>query len=138
MKLKLIRTTNGDVFTEGKLYVDGVQFCYTVEDKDRFLEDGNEKVYGSSAIPRGVYDVIISRSNRFGKDLIEVLGVPGFTGIRIHTGNSSKDTEGCIIVGMVNTIDDDDWVGQSRVAYKQLHSLVEEALKVESVVLEIV
>jgi hypothetical protein len=138
MKLKLARTTNGDDFTEGKLSVDDVQEFYTVEDTDRFLEDGGEKVYGRTAIPRGIYPVVISRSNRFKKDLIEILNVPFFTGIRIHTGNSSKDTDGCIIVGSVNTQDDDDWVGGSRVAYEALHTKVKEALdENEDVTIEI-
>lgn len=139
MKLKLIRTTEGDTFTEGKLYLDNVQECYAVEDTDRHLEDGiNEKVYGETAIPRGTYEVIISHSNRFKKDLIEILNVPHFTGIRIHSGNSSKDTEGCIIVGSTNTQDDDDWVGGSRVAYRQLHKKVQAALnREEKVTIEI-
>ena len=128
MKIKLVRTTNGDDFTEGKLYVNDVQECYTVEDTDRFLEDGNEKVYGKTAIPRGDYEVIISYSNRFKKELIEILNVPQFTGIRIHAGNSSRDTEGCIIVGSTNKQDDDNWVGNSKTAYKDLHTKIKEAI----------
>ena len=128
MKIKLVRTTNGDDFTEGKLYVNDVQECYTVEDTDRFLEDGNEKVYGKTAIPRGDYEVIISYSNRFKKELIEILNVPQFTGIRIHAGNSSRDTEGCIIVGSTNKQDDDNWVGNSKTAYKDLHTKIKGAI----------
>jgi len=67
-------------------------------------------------------------SNRFKKFLIEVLDVPQFTGVRIHSGNSSKDTEGCIIVGSINDRDDDDWVGGSKVAYERLHGKVKKAL----------
>lgn len=138
--MKLIRTTEGDTFTEGKLYFNNVQECYTIEDTDRHLEDGtNKKIYGKTAIPRGEYEVIISYSNRFKRELIEILNVPGFTGIRIHSGNSSKDTEGCIIVGSTNKQDDDNWVGGSRVAYNTLHDKIKEALdRNEDVSIEII
>jgi len=140
MRLKLFRTTNGDDFTEGKLFVDDVQECYTVEDTDRLLElFPQEKVYGKTAIPKGIYPITITYSNRFKKDLISINDVPDFTGVRIHSGNSSKDTEGCIIVGLVNTQDDDDWVGQSRLAYSKLHTKIKNALdKEEKVTIEIV
>ena len=117
MENKLVRDGFGADFTEGKLFVDGVFECYTVEDTDRKLEeDISKKVYGQSAIPRGTYEVILSMSNRFKKVLPEIVGVPGFSGIRIHTGNSSKDTEGCIILGMTNDRLDDNWIGGSKVA----------------------
>lgn len=140
MKLQTWRTTEGDTFTEGKFFVDEVQECYTVEDTDRHLEDGiNKKVYGKTAIPRGIYPISITYSNRFKKDLILIEDVPGFTGVRIHSGNSSKDTEGCIIVGSVNKVDDDNWVGGSRIAYDKLHRKIGEALdNGETVTLEIV
>ena len=115
MENKLIRDGFGTDFTEGKLFVDGVFECYTVEDTDRKLEeDISKKVYGQSAIPRGTYEVILSMSNRFKKIMPEIVGVPGFSGIRIHTGNSSKDTEGCIILGMTNDRLDDNCISSSK------------------------
>ena len=142
MNLKLIRVTEGDTFTEGKMYdVDKDLFeCYTVEDADRHLEDADSvKINALTAIPRGKYNLDITFSNRFQKDLILVEDVSKFTGIRIHTGNSSIDTEGCIIVGSTNKNDEDDWVGGSRIAYKKLHAKVKEALgNSEVVTLEIV
>lgn len=51
------------------------------------------------SIPKGSYRVIINHSARFNKDLPLLLNVPGFEGIRIHTGNKVSDTEGCILVG---------------------------------------
>jgi hypothetical protein len=141
MKLKLVRTYIGDGFTEGKLYVDGTFECYTVEDMDRKLENlgCSAKVQDSTCIPRGTYKVTISHSLRFKRHLISVMGVPCFTGIRIHSGNSSKDTEGCIIVGRTNTRDSDDWVSESRVAYEALHKKVKYALSSkEEVTLEVV
>jgi len=139
MKLKLIRNTSTKGFTEGKLYINGIFECYTIEDEDRKLEDGNAKIQNLSAIPKGIYKLTISMSNRFKKFLIEVLGVKGFVGIRMHPGNSSKDTEGCIIVGSINDRTNDDWVGGSRIAYEKLHKKVKTALSnKESVTLEIV
>jgi hypothetical protein len=91
-------------FTHGRMYFEGVAFCHTCEDEDRRLEDGpthvgSTKVYGKTAIPRGKYRLITSESPRFGRILPEVLKVPGFTGIRIHGGNTAEDSHGCILVG---------------------------------------
>lgn len=86
-------------FTPGRIFLDDVFFCHAVEDEDRKLEDGGGKVYGKTAIPRGKYRLITSESPRFGRILPEVLKVPGFTGIRIHGGNTAEDSHGCILVG---------------------------------------
>lgn len=129
MKLKLLRTTTAPTFTEGKLYIDDVHECYTVENVDRQLElFPQDKVYGLSAIPRGIYPISITYSPRFKRNLISINNVPNFTGVRFHSGNSSKDSDGCPVVGSTNELDDDDWVGGSRIAYKALHSKVERAL----------
>ena len=128
MEIKLIRESFGDTFTEGKLLIDNVFECYTVEDTDRKMEeDLTRKVNGKTAIPKGEYEVVLSMSNRFQKILPEVLNVPGFTGIRIHSGNSSVDTEGCIILGSVNDKLDDDWIGGSKIALTQFMAKLETA-----------
>lgn len=138
MKLKLVRDTSTKGFTEGKLYIDGIFECYTIENEDRKLESGGVKVQNLTAIPKEIYNLTISMSNRFKKFLIEVLGVNQFSGIRMHPGNSSKDTEGCIIVGSINDRTNDDWVGGSKIAYEQLHRKVKTALSnKEKVTLEI-
>lgn len=139
MNLKLVRNAVKDGFVEGKLYVDNVFECYTVEDTDRHLEAGGTKVQNVTAIPKGEYKVVMTASKRFKKTLPEVLNVPGFTGVRIHAGNSSKDTEGCIIVGSVNTKMDDDWVGGSVVALGRLMPKLNKAFKAkEPITLEVV
>lgn len=126
MYIQLIRESFTSKSTEGKLFCNGEFVCYTLEDKDRFLEEGiNEKVYGETAIPRGTYEVVLSMSNRFKKILPEVLEVPGYTGIRIHSGNKPEDTEGCILVGLKNDKVDDDWVGSSKLALKNLMDILE-------------
>ena len=139
MNIKLVRKFQKAGFTEGKLYINNGFECYTVEDTDRRLETGGVKVQNQTAIPRGIYPITISMSTRFKKFLIEVLDVPQFKGIRIHSGNSSEDTDGCIIVGSINARDDDDWVGGSKIAYERLHSKVKKALSAsELVTLEVV
>lgn len=141
MKLKMIRKYIGENHTEGRIYIDEVFECFTVEDKDRKLEEHgcSTKVQNKTCIPRGEYELIIRFSNHFQKHLIAVTGVPCFEGILIHSGNSSKDTEGCIIVGSINNRDDDDFVGASRIAYDRLHKKVKSALSMgEKVFLEIV
>ena len=139
MNLKVFRVTEAKNSTEGILSINDMTECYTLEDKDRHLEDGGKKVYGKTAIPRGTYKVTISRSNKFKKDLIEIHDVPNFTGVRIHTGNNSEDSHGCILVGSTNDVLDDDWIGGSRIAYNKLHEKVQDALENgEGVTLEIV
>ena len=74
-------------------------FCDTLEPTWRDYEHGAYKMKGKSAIPEGRYAVVISYSPKFKAWLPILLGVPMFEGIRIHAGNSAKDTQGCILVG---------------------------------------
>lgn len=88
----------------GELFVDGRLLGQTLEDKDRFLEVGEqEKVHGQTAIPRGRYKVTVTYSNRFRKPMPLVHDVPGFSGVRIHGGNTEANTEGCPLLGARRT-----------------------------------
>lgn len=98
MELKLLRKYSKPSYTIGHLYIDGKYFCDTLEDTVRDLVK-EKKVKGRTAIPAGRYRVILNWSQRFGKPLPLLLDVPHFEGIRIHAGNTAKDTEGCILVG---------------------------------------
>ena len=108
MEVLIDRAWKKDGYTISRLYVDGELFgCNTLEDADRGLrqdmqleEIKKKKVYGKTAIPRGSYECVYTYSNRFKKMLPLLLNVKGFEGIRIHSGNSAKDTEGCILVGL--------------------------------------
>lgn len=91
--------------TKGEMLANGVHLGYTCEDVDRRLESGGTKVPKETAIPRGRYRVILSFSNRFQKIMPEVLGVPQFTGIRIHGLNNPSQTEGCPGLGAELTPD---------------------------------
>lgn len=124
MKLLLLRDHFTNSTTLGKLYVNGIFQCYTLEDKDRELEKGNEKLYGETAIPRGSYQVIIDYSNRFKRELPRLKDVPQFEGIRIHPGNTHEDTHGCILVGSGTS---GDKLFNSRVAFEALFHKMEEA-----------
>ena len=79
--------------------LEGAYFCDTLEPTWRDYANGAYKVKGRSAIPEGRYAVVISYSPKFKQWLPILLGVPKFEGIRIHAGNTAKDTEGCILVG---------------------------------------
>ena len=106
MNLMLIREDDPlNKHNFGQLWVDGMYFGETLEDKDRYLEAGEVKVDGDTAIPRGRYPVTLSMSQRFGRVMPEIQDVPGFTGVRIHGGNTEKDTAGCPLLGSVRTKD---------------------------------
>lgn len=96
-----------DILTEsyslGRLYVAGMHFGFTCEDTDRELETGGVKIPGTTAIPRGRYRLTTSLSNRFGRELPLLENVPGFSGVRVHGGNTAADTEGCLLLGRVRT-----------------------------------
>lgn len=97
MIVKVVRSFKGPEYTIGKLYIDNVYFCDTLEDTVRAK---GEKVYGKTAIPSGTYRVKKTFSPRFKKVLPEILEVEGFSGVRIHAGNTAKDTEGCVLLGL--------------------------------------
>lgn len=111
-KLLLIRRTGDTVgYTEGRLYMDGKFVCDTLEPQSHHLDQAdsvgnirrvkeNMRDIGFSvAIPTGTYLVVVTRSPKFRKWLPLLVAVPGYDGIRIHAGNTAKDTEGCILVG---------------------------------------
>lgn len=100
MILVLKRNFKGPDYTIGKLYIDGHYFCDTLEDTVR---PSGTKIAGRTAIPAGEYKVVKSYSPRFKKVLPEILDVPGFTGVRIHAGNTAKDTDGCVLLGLNKT-----------------------------------
>jgi len=119
MKLELKRLHRTNNSTIGELYVNGVFECYTLEDKEREVKIKNE-----TAIPKGVYIVGITLSNRFKKMLPILMNVPNFEGVRIHPGNSNHDTEGCILVGTTRSV---DFIGNSRKAFNKLFAKLKTA-----------
>lgn len=119
MNLKIARDIFGSDFTLGGMSVNGVHHFFTCEDKVR-----DKKIKGETAIPAGKYKVILTFSNRFQKVLPLLLDVPNFEGVRIHSGNTSADTEGCILIGIVRT---ENGVAMSRDAMKELMPMLDKA-----------
>jgi hypothetical protein len=131
MKLDLIRKYPNPDSIVGELLIDGLFFCYTLEDVER----NGPKVPGKTAIPRGTYKVIIDQSIRFKRPMPHLLDVPGFEGIRIHAGNTAADTEGCILLGQEKG---DDLILKSRVAFDSFFLKLSGALaNKEEVIIEI-
>ena len=113
MLIEVKRLEFKDTHTVGKLYINGVYECFTLEDAVR----NGTKVLGKTAIPIGTYKLIIDASTRFKQDMPHILDVPDFTGVRIHAGNTSADTDGCILLG--STWAGKDFIGNSKIAYKK-------------------
>jgi len=113
MLIEVKRFEFKDTHTVGKMYVDGVYECFTLEDAVR----NGTKVLGKTAIPIGTYKLIIDASTRFKQDMPHILDVPDFTGVRIHAGNTSADTDGCILLG--SSWAGKNFIGNSKIAYKK-------------------
>lgn len=116
MELKVKRKAFEKDYTIGKLYIDGVAFCDTLEDCDRGLtqdmsleEIKAKKIYGKTAIPTGTYEIDMntvspkfkdrSWAKPYGGKLPRLMGVKGFDGVLCHPGNTSESTSGCLLVG---------------------------------------
>ena len=129
MRLTLLRIANRPTYCIGKLYIDGVYFCDTIEDTDRGLDDKmkeseilKKKIKGQTAIPTGTYNVFITWSPKYKKPMPLIDNVKGYSGIRIHSGNTSKDTEGCLLVGLNTKV---GMVTDSRNTYQRLFGLMQ-------------
>jgi hypothetical protein len=110
MNLYLFRRELDPTFTIGHIY-DGVRrLCDTLEDPVRDLKDlngdgdfndlGEGKIYGNTAIPAGKYELKMMHSPSFKRLMPYLQGVPGFTSVMIHAGNTTADTKGCVLVGI--------------------------------------
>jgi len=93
--VRYIYNIEGDRNCIGDVYLDGEFFCFSLEDE---IRPNGVKVYGDTAIMADEYEWQVTRSNRFKRDMILIKGVPMFSGIRMHGGNTSKDTHGCPLV----------------------------------------
>lgn len=141
MELFLKRNIKTDRSTIGELTIDGVHECYILEDIDRGLDShmtpteiAQKKIHGKTAIPTGKYEIALTFSNRFNRMMPLLLKVNGFEGVRIHWGNTDKDTEGCLLTG--NSMSP-NMVLNSKVAYNALFQKLSSALKKEKVFITI-
>ena len=127
MMLRLVREPSRDLVTFGTLFVDDVVECRTLEDQVRErpgVPVAAWKIPKQTAIPTGRYRVRLTMSARFGRVLPLLENVPGFSGIRIHSGNVIEDTEGCILVGRRAS---GRRIAESRVAFRKLMGRLEHA-----------
>ena len=129
MRIELVRIAFKSTYTIGKLYVDGKYFCDVLEDVDRGLDSSmteseilEKKVKGQTAIPTGHYVINITYSPKYKRMMPLLLDVKGFSGIRIHSGNTAKDTEGCLLVGKNKQVGK---VLESRDTYQRLFKMME-------------
>ncbi len=116
MEILLKRIAKKNLYTIGKLYIDGVYFCDTIEDKDRGLSQSmlleeikKIKVPNETAIPTGTYNVTLNVvspkfkdrawAKPYGGKVPRILNVPGFEGVLIHPGTDQNSTSGCVILG---------------------------------------
>jgi hypothetical protein len=143
MKLTLKRIAKRPTYTIGRLYVDGVKFCDTLEDTDRgltstmSLQDIKKiKIASKTAIPSGTYTVTMNvisprlskkefyRKNCDGGRVPRLLNVPGYEGVLIHVGNTAKDSAGCILVGVNSKV---GAVLESKKTFLKLYTLLKKA-----------
>ena len=130
MKLLLKRIALRDTYTIGKLYIDGKYFCDTIEDKvmdlnkDGIFNEGEVKIKHETAIPYGTYEVVWAYSPRFRMYTPRLKNVPSFDGVLIHSGNTAKDTSGCILVGQNKQIGK---VLNSRETVRKLYPIIKDA-----------
>ena len=140
MKLKLNRIALRKTYTIGKLYIDGKYFCDTLEDtvrdtnKSGKFDNGEKKVKRKTAIPYGTYEIKWTYSPRFKKYTPQLMNVPQFEGIRIHAGNSSTDTEGCLLLGENKKV---GMVLNSRATINKFYPIIKEACYKGKVTIEI-
>lgn len=106
MEVILHRAHKKPTYSIGKMYIEGRPWRDSCEDPDRGLnmwmpksEIAAKKIVGDTAIPTGRYELDLTYSPAFKRELPLVKGVPCWDGVRIHGGNSTADTRGCILPG---------------------------------------
>lgn len=127
MIITITRLFHDDKATIGKLFIDGKEECWTLEDTFKL-----KKIYGQTRIPSGSYKIRVRNFGRihekykqkfdFHKGTLELLNVPNFSDILIHIGNTDKDTEGCILLGKWLTVN--NTLAYSTLAYEQFYKKV--------------
>ena len=142
MKIELERRWKKETYTIGRLYVDGVFFCNTLEDKSRGLKQTDSlffikqrKVYGETAIPTGTYTIAMNvTSPKYSASawywqlckgkVPRLMNVPGWEGVLIHTGNNALQTYGCILVGKNTKVGQ---LTESKATFKALYKEMKKA-----------
>lgn len=131
MLVVIERKWKKDTYTIGRVFIDGNFFSNSMEDKDRGLtkdmplaEIKKRKVYGETAIPTGKYKVTMTYSPKYKRMMPQIMNVKGFSGIRIHSGNTAADSLGCILFGKNDKV---GWISNSRETCKRFEELLNKA-----------
>ena len=142
--IEVTRKWKKPTYTISKWNVDGKWFCDGIEDRDRGLSNHMSeatiksiKVKGETAIPTGKYEIRMTPSYTFAHKpkkpyawcdavLPEIVGVKGFSGIRIHAGNTAKDSLGCLLPGRNDKV---GWVSNSMNECKKIFPMIQQAIK---------
>ena len=154
MKLKVERRWPKATYTIGRLYIDGIYYCDTLEDRDRGLKQtdpptyiSSRKVAGETAIPKGTYGVAMNVTspkyagvawyyNFCRGQMPRLLAVPGFDGILIHPGSDALSTRGCLLVGKNTKVGK---LTESKACFQEVYKLMKAAAdKGEKISIEIV
>lgn len=122
MHLEVHRTIFSDKATIGTLFINGNLECVTLEDRVR---EPGVKVQNETAIPVGIYKIILNESPKFGKIMPRLLDVPMFDGILIHSGNTDLNTHGCILVG--EQIINNDYIQGGSTAFPRIFQKLQQA-----------
>lgn len=136
MKLNLVRQYYTNESTIGKLFIDGIFYCYTLEDKVR--EGSEPKIYGKTAIPTGTYNIGYRTEGNMIEDykvrykdikaergMLWIKDIPNYDFVYLHIGNDDSQTLGCILVGMSKA---SNFIGDSVIAYKKIYPIIANAL----------
>lgn len=131
MNLTLNRFASLKESTIGALSIDGAFESFTLEDQFQPI-----KVQNETRIPEGTYQVVLQTagalhakySGKFADHvgMLTLVGVPGFTGVMLHPGNTDRDSSGCILVGDVALSAGE--IGDSVKAYRRIYRKVSQAL----------
>ena len=143
MKIQIDRKYKQSNYTIGIMYINGVRFSETLEDKDRGLKSSMSeseikmrKIYSQTAIPTGTYEIKMTYSpkfairtwgRRYSGQVPEILNVKGFSGVRIHPGNTPEDSLGCIFPG--RNLEKGKVLNSTEYYYKLLDNYILPALK---------
>lgn len=125
MPTRIVRVARGKQSTLSHLYINGHFCCYLLEDALR-----EEKIAGKTAIPAGTYRLRLNplagmnvryrgRYPKLHRGMVELAGIPDFSLVFIHIGNTHLDTAGCPLTGSYWQLVDGDYrVIHSAAAYK--------------------
>lgn len=131
MYIQVFRVRFYKTHTIGQLYVDGNLLCFTLEDVVREVAGQpveKWKIKHETAIPVGTYEVELVNSPKFGPDTPSLVNVPGYSEVRIHSGNTDYDTDGCLILGYKLNDNGTIKFGTTRPAVNDLKEQIKKAL----------